>query len=84
MSLLGWLVLLWAIFSTIFFFIGLFCGETAFFVPSKSGGGNPASVTFETSPVWFLVFMGANALVSLVCWALFFDWLKGRNREVKL
>jgi hypothetical protein len=80
MSTGGWLVLLAAVFSTILFVFGLFAGETAIVIPAAGTGSVSNSISYEKGPVFFLVVMAINALVSLVCWSLFIHWLKERQR----
>ena len=76
MSGWGWLLLLFALFATFSFILGITTGETLFMPPVKSRSGHTWGTSFQDSPVLFLILMAANAAVVLLVWGLFIAWLR--------
>jgi hypothetical protein len=79
LSLKGWAVLLFAIFTSFSFLLGLLGGVTLFlpFARSKSG---PLEISFFSTPVWFAVAMAVNFTVAAWLWYEFVAWLRSRRQ----
>jgi hypothetical protein len=80
MGLHGWWFLLFGVFTTFSFILGLFFGETTFIIPSKTSAA--ISVSFINHPFWFCFIMAINGVISFIIWALFFQWLRNRNTKL--
>jgi len=75
----GWGVLFLAAFSTASFLAGLVFGEVLFLASFKQKSG-PLAVSYQASPIAFVVCMALNLLVAVGLWWLFASWLQSRRR----
>jgi VIT1/CCC1 family predicted Fe2+/Mn2+ transporter len=77
LSLRGWALLLFALFTTFSFVIGVAFGVALLlpFAKSKSG---PLAVSLADSPAWFTLVMAVNVIVSVWLWHQFVSWLRRR------
>lgn len=82
LSLGGWGLLFLAIFSTAGFLAGLVFGEVLFLASFKQKSG-PLAVSYQASPLGFVVCMALNLLVAVGLWWLFVSWLQSRRAAVK-
>jgi hypothetical protein len=81
LSLTGWGVFFLAVFSTASFFLGLVSGEVLFLLSFKQKSG-PLAVSYQVSPVGFLVCMAFNLIIAVGLWWLFASWLQSRRRAI--
>lgn len=79
MSLWGWLLLFFALFSTICFIGGAISGEVLLLPPVKQRSGSILEATLTDAPVMFFSLMAANAAVAILLWGLFLAWLEERR-----
>jgi hypothetical protein len=80
LSLRGWALLFFAIFTTSSFVLGVASG-VAILLPFARAKSGPLTVSLADSPVWFSLVMSVNFIVSAWLWHRFVSWL-GRRSEV--
>lgn len=80
MSLNGWVILLFGLFASFAFVLGVFSGEVIFIASPKQKSG-PAIISFQDYPTWFCILMLLNLVVVLVIWGKFFTWLRRRKNQ---
>jgi len=81
LSLTGWGVLFLAVFSTASFLLGLISGEVLFFLSFKQKSA-PLSLSYQASPLGFIVCMVLNLIITVSLWSLFGSWLQSRRRAI--
>ena len=79
MSIGGWGILFFGLFTTFAFLFGAFSGEVLFIAsPNQKSGA--IDVSFKESPGWFFLLMLANLVIALTAWYLFISWLRERRK----
>jgi hypothetical protein len=80
LSLRGWALLFFALFTTLSFVLGVVSGVALLFPFARAKSG-PLAMSLADSPVWFSLIMVVNFIVSAWLWHQFVSWL-GRRSEV--
>jgi hypothetical protein len=78
LSLGGWGLLALGEFATLAFVAGLVSGQVLLLLAIKSKSG-PIEVSYQSSPLWFVVCMALNFVAAVTIWALFIAWLWKRQ-----